>query len=331
MSEAILSLSLRPQSFDVMVGSVSLTSAIRKQVGSRAPQAWMFSGPSGSGKTTIARIMAIAYQCTHQKEWGNPCQDCVANSRNFNIFEINASEVNGVEEITQVAQSSRLLPMQPSQRRVYILDEAQRLTSQAQNVLLKYFEDAPKTTVWIICTTEPSKILATLKRRCLLHNVKPLSMEDTEKLVKKACKVTGTDKDPKVLLEALYEADVNTPATVLMAVEKWVSGTTAKEAINTEASSVNTLRVCKAVSNGDWLTLRKELKGMAAEESRLVRSSVAGWLKGWLLREVDPKKRMVLASSILELLSSNSPLDDPALSVWLTARLYEICRKLKIQ
>ena len=166
---------------DGLIGQKKVVSAIRSQIKSgRIPHAWMFTGITGAGKTTIARILAVALQCHHQKNFGSPCKDCWSARKDFAIYEVNASELNGVEDIGKIAANSRFAQMPPSTKRVYILDEAQMLSKNAQNLLLKFFEDASSTTVWIICTTERQKIIKTLQSRCMAYAMVPLSFRRSE-------------------------------------------------------------------------------------------------------------------------------------------------------
>jgi DNA polymerase-3 subunit gamma/tau len=151
----------------------------------RQPRAWMFSGITGTGKTTIARIIAKSLQCTHSNVFGEPCKACRA-STSFDIAEVNAAELNGVDAIKELAQHSTYFPSPGSQAKVIILDEAQRITKPAQNILLKYFEEPPKTTTWIVCTTEPDQILRTLRGRCYQLQVRPLRGKLAEAFIKEA-------------------------------------------------------------------------------------------------------------------------------------------------
>ena len=322
----ILSLSLRPRRLSDLIGQEAMVKALRNQMAKRPPQTFMFWGSTGVGKTTIARILAVAFQCTHQQPglWGDPCAECWKRRSTFAIHEINASDVSGVEELGKVAQLSRFRSME-SAKRVIILDEFQKATNSAQNLLLKPFEEPPPGTIWIVLTTEPQKILPTLRRRCTTYLLKGLSIDDQEKMLRNAAAATGIARDLKPLFEAAHEQGVTSPALLLMALEKYAAGMGAKEAASgTDGGTVDSLRICKAVTSGDWPTLQKNLKDMTPDDSRFVRASVIGWIKGCLLRESSVKH----ASSLVEL-TAPAPLEDNLLMPWLLGVLWKICARYR--
>lgn len=324
----VLSLSLRPQRLSDLVGQKQLVAAIRSQIQSgRLPHAWLFSGLSGGGKTTIARIIAVALQCTHTEVWGDSCDACLQQRNKYQIFEINASEVNGVEEIGKIASSSVFSPIAPSRYRVFILDEAQMLTSNAQNLLLKHFEDAPETTVWIICTTAPNKILMTLRRRCMSYAVSSLSIKGRELFLQKAAATLPVKVNLDPLIEQVHYAQLGSPGMLLMALEKYAAGLSPQAAVSggSDATTENAYRICLAVSNGKWNDLRALLAKTIPEESRWIRASVSGWFRGMLLKEGSPERRAKLSKTLLQLSSSDAPLDDAALMNWLIAVLSQVC------
>lgn len=319
----VLSLAYRPRTFSELIGQRVLTKAIINQYKSkREPQAWLFHGQSGGGKTTIARILALSLQCTH-KGIGYPCKECRKNKSEFEIHEINASQISGVEVIEQVAEGSEYIPMPPTRKKVYILDEAQRLSSASQNLLLKFFEDAPKTTVWIICTTEPEKILNTLRRRCLQYSVIPLKRTGVEELVKSIAEKIETTKDLEPFLEAAYEAKINSPALILMAMERFLAGVPAEKAVQSSDSSVDTRIMAKALTQGDLETVHKIMKEVSIEDVRVIRVAVSKYLTAMLLKSPTDNKNIVKG---ITLLAQAGRVEESMQIQFTAAILHSLCR-----
>jgi len=322
----ILSLSLRPRTLSGMFGQGAIVKSIRSHMATRAPQAWLFHGGTGCGKTTLARIMSVAYQCEHMKLWGDPCPACWTDASSYAIHEVNASEVSGVEEIGKIASMSRTRPMGCA-KRVIILDEMQRVSSPAQNLLLKPTEEPPSTTIWIFCTTEPGKILATLRRRCTTYQLHPLGFTEREKFLQRSALAIKFDAPLTLLFEQVHLAGISSPALLLMALEKFTMGSSAEEAVaGTDGVSTNSLRICKAVTAGDWRSLRDALVNASPEESRWIRGSVSGWLRKALAEDNDSPSREKAALSLYDL-STNTPIDDASMLYWLWAVLYKICKR----
>lgn len=326
-TDAILPLALRPRGLSEMVGQEKLVSAIRKQMSTRPPSVFLLHGSTGVGKTSLARILALSFQCDRQgKLWGEPCGECWSRWSEFCVHEVNASETNGVEEIGKVAEMGRYRPTPPSKKRVIILDEAQLMSNNAQNLLLKHFEEASKHTVWIICTTAPNKIIATLRRRCMTYQLHGLSFADREKLLKQSAEKAEVKRAIGPLVEAADSAQVSSPALLLMALEKYAAGFSPEEAVaGNEGTLVNTLAVCKAVTSGDWAKVREAVKDVTPEDVRWVRASVSGWLTGILKRESSSAKRDTIATAIRALVEP-APVEETLLLHWLWARLHSVCK-----
>lgn len=327
----VLSLSLRPRSFADLVGQKSLVQSIESQMSSgRVPRAWMFHGQSGGGKTTIARILALSLQIDGKEDgvFGAPSEAMWARFGDYAIYEINASSVNGVEALGRIADESTFLPSPPSKQRIYILDEAQRISDAAQNLLLKHFEDAPQTTTWMICTTHPQKILPTLRRRCFTLLVNPLSDVAMTKLLERAAKRIKLTKKLEPLKEQLDIAGINSPALILMALERYAGGASAATAVKTGDSELDSLRICRAFVRGDWPLIRAELKIASPEDARLIRLSVMGYLRSIMLSDSPSIPSSRLAATIREL-ATPGPIEDPAYLAWVSAILYQECKKYK--
>lgn len=314
---------LRPRRFKDMVGVEKLVQNIRKHFEKKnPPAAWLFSGPTGVGKTTIARIMAISFQCRHS-EFGSPCKKCMKNKRTFDIVEINASDTTGIDTLRDVVQGAYFVPKPGSRRRVYILDEAHQLSKSAQNLLLKYTEDCPRTTNWIICTTEPGNILETLRGRCLAYQVPLLGLEDVTKLVRRGLKFLKSERDVADLVDQLMNQRILGARNVLRSVQKYAdTDCTPKEAAEFGIiSEVNTHDLCRAIYTGSWEDAAKLLLDISNDEVPKIRGSIAGYYKEILLGQQQLTSRNAKIADHIMALNSIYP-TVPAL----VALLYKQCR-----
>lgn len=321
-----LSLSLRPRSFNQLFGQKSVTSAIINQLKSRRiPRAWLFGGATGSGKTTIARIIALSLQCTHAP-FGSPCKECWSQYNSHCITEVNASELNGVDAIKELAQASNFGPNPPSKVRVIILDEAQRVTVQAQSVLLKYFEEAPSTTCWIIATTEPEKILKPLRSRCLTYLLQPLKGGEVDRFIKWAAKRAKVVRPIDEYIDTVHEKGVSSPRLILMGLEKFASGIDPDKAIAASETDVDTLRICQALVKGIWTPIRSELEKSSPDDARTIRGAILGYLRVILLNPKETVNKKVV-SEVIEEIGRVQFVDEVAMSAMLTAILFRLVKR----
>jgi DNA polymerase III delta prime subunit len=330
MIEKIMAVSLRPKRFSDLFGLESTIKTIRQQIATRPPQAWMFSGASGRGKTTMARVMAVSYQCTHQSEFGEPCDACWKKYNTFSIHEINGSSMTGVEELGKVAETSQFRPGPGSLKRVIIIDEAQKISSASQNLLLKFFEEPPPNTIWIICTTEPAKILATLQRRMTKYRLLSLDYGQSKAFIEHTAQQVGIKRPLEPFVEQIAMADISGPGQILQALEKYAAGASIAEAVGgREGMDVNTLAICKAMTSGQWTKVRDLLLKSEVEDARYIRASCAGWLRGFMAR--GSGKDLERAAMCLQDLTQLVPYDDSILGAWLWPTLYRITRRYTTQ
>jgi len=159
----------RPQRFEEVIGQDHLVGALRNAVvGDRVAHAYLLSGPRGTGKTTTARILAKALNCEDLGSDGEPCGRCdsctaIERGTSMDLYELDAASNNSVENIRALNESVALGT--PGRRKVYLLDEVHMLSRGASNALLKTLEEPPDHVVFILATTDPQKVLPTVRSR----------------------------------------------------------------------------------------------------------------------------------------------------------------------
>lgn len=172
----------RPRNFEEIAGQEHITRTFKNALkNNKIAHAYLFSGPRGTGKTTIAKIISKAVNCEHAPV-SDPCNECdickgIDNNSVTDVIEIDAASNNGVDEIREIRDKVKYLPGL-GKYKVYIIDEVHMLSTGAFNALLKTLEEPPKHVIFILATTEPHKIPATIHSRCQRFDFRGISVPE---------------------------------------------------------------------------------------------------------------------------------------------------------
>ena len=185
----------RPTTLDGLVRQEHIVRILKNQIAAgRVGHAYLFCGPRGTGKTSTAKIFARAINCLSPVN-GSPCGKCaackaLADPANLDVTEIDAASNNGVNEMRDLREKVQYPPVS-CRYKVYIVDEVHMLSDSAFNALLKTLEEPPKHAVFILATTEPHKLPATILSRCMRFDFKLIPQEDIEAHLKEVLRAVG--------------------------------------------------------------------------------------------------------------------------------------------
>lgn len=202
----------RPLTFDSVVGQQHIVSTLEHAITEgRLSHAYLFCGPRGTGKTTMARILAKALLCrnaeTARAEGASgcmpdgTCEECelIAEGNHPDVYELDAASRTGVDNVREeIINSVNFAPVR-GRYKIYIIDEVHMLTTAAFNALLKTLEEPPAHVIFVLCTTDPQKILETILSRCQRFDFHRIGNEDIEHRLAYVCEQEGFDYDDEAL------------------------------------------------------------------------------------------------------------------------------------
>lgn len=203
----------RPERFEEIIGQKHIVKILRNQIKKgTVSQSYLFAGTRGTGKTTTARILAKAVNCTCSDPGVDlPCGECancraITEGRFLDVVELDAASNNGVESLRQITESVQYPPT-VGKYKVYIIDEAHMLTDSAENAFLKTLEEPPAHVIFILATTNPEKIKATIKSRCLTLNFRHVSENDLLDGMRRICQKKAINIEEDALAVITRKAD----------------------------------------------------------------------------------------------------------------------------
>lgn len=261
----------RPKTLKGMVGNKSTVAALRNMLERKTvPHTILFHGPSGCGKTTLARILKRELEC-----------------HDLDFAEMNCSDFRGIDTIREIARTMTLAPAAGACR-IWLLDEFHQMTSQGMNAALKIFEDTPSHVYFFLCTTEPQKLLKTIRTRCCEMPVEPLSEEDTKRLLRRVAKREKIKLDQDTL-DDISDASEGSARRSLVILDKVknLAGADRSAAISLQEEDREGIELCRAILKGKgWSSVAKVLREVKGEPESL-RWAVMRYCKTILLKKDD--------------------------------------------
>ena len=193
----------RPKNFSDVIGQEHIVRTLKNQIeNNNVGHAYLFCGTRGTGKTSTAKIFSRAVNCTnlHNDEPCNECENCreILEDKNMDVVEIDAASNNSVDDIRELRENVKYSPAK-SKYKVYIIDEVHMLSQGAFNALLKTLEEPPSYVIFILATTEPHKIPATILSRCQRFDFKRVTVKDISSRMRYICEKEGIEADEKAL------------------------------------------------------------------------------------------------------------------------------------
>ncbi len=196
----------RPQTFDEIIGQGHVTTTLAREVAEgKVAHAYLFSGPRGTGKTTTARILAKALNCQNRGADGTPCNVClscvsITDGTSLDVLELDAASHNSVDDIRDIKVSVTTVASSATSKRIFVLDEAHMLSKAAGNALLKTLEEPPEHVHFVLATTEPYKLLDTIRSRSQRFDFHPVPIEELAGHLSVISDREGYKTDPAALL-----------------------------------------------------------------------------------------------------------------------------------
>lgn len=272
----------RPTSFDKVAGNDQLIEDLRSIISKDdPPHVFLFTGPRGCGKTTIGTILA--------HELGVAPEDFV---------DLDSADFRGIDTVRDMRRNSQYKALK-GERRAWLIDECHKMTNDAQNALLKGLEKPPSHCFYILCTTDPDKLLTTVRSRCVTYTVKPLIEQHMVALLHKVARAEG-EKVERPILQAIFEKSLGHSRDALQLLEQVLATPPEKrmEFVN-KAEVVKEAgdKIVKALlgMNG-WKAVKEELKTIDDNDVEQVRRAALGYAMKVLLGDKDND----LAAAVLD-------------------------------
>jgi len=254
------------------------------------PHFLLFTGPSGCGKTTIARILKGKLNCG-----------------DMDFYELNVADFRGIDMVRDIRNKMSLAPMSGDVR-VWLVDEAASLTKDAQNAFLKMLEDTPDHVYFFLATTDPQKLLKTIRTRATELKVKPLSADDAEALVLDVAEKEGRKDLPEELVEKIVDLSQGSPRKLLVLLDQVIQEKDVDRAMDSLSAGVaekDAIELARMLlTGGTWNQVAKFLKGFEGldDQAESIRWLILSYMSTVALNSPKQAER---ACSIMESFRDN--------------------------
>lgn len=270
----------RPESLDDFVGNLSLKKSLKNILESeKMPRTFLFIGPSGCGKTTLANIICN-YFGVHD----------------FDISKINSSNNRGIDTARTIIENCKYKPMR-SKYKIFILDEVHKTTNDFQNAMLEILENPPSYIIFILCTTDPDKLLKTIKTRCATFQVQKLKKKIISNYLKTIIEkneLNVIDEGPDLIAENA-EGSMRNALIYLNMINNVDKIKTVTNLLNKSVDDkAQIIDLCRALIQGKkWNTISKLLQTIGDDPEK-VRQTVLSYCTTILLKENNPQAALII-------------------------------------
>lgn len=284
----------RPRTLKTVKGNSNLVKTLDSLlVDEDRPHSFLLHGPTGCGKTTLARIIASRLECV-----------------GTDLREINSADFRGIDTIRDLYSKSQFKPIE-GPCRVWIIDECHKMTNDAQNALLKILEEPPSYVYFILCTTDPQKLLAAIKGRCSQFQVKPLSENEMTSLLQRVVKKEDEELEDEIY-EIIIRDSLGLPRNALQILEQVLRTEPAQRkevAQQAAAEQSESIELCRVLINdkATWKQVQAVLNRLRDQEAESIRRVVLGYCQAVLLKSDHWRAGAVLEAFIEPFYDSGFP------------------------
>lgn len=260
----------RPRKLEAMIGQDSTVKMLKQMLKrNRLPHTLLFEGPSGCGKTTFARILRKTLGCGKH-----------------DFVEKNCADFRGIDMVRDIRSHLQQAPISGSCR-IWLIDEAHKLSNDAQNAFLKMLEDTPNHVYFMLATTDPQKLLPTIRTRCTEAIVKKLSNSNMQKLIGRVCKKEEVEI-PEEVIEEIIESSEGSARKALVLLNQIIDLEDEEDMLETIKATTMEIQakiIARTLLNPrvKWYEMAKIIRETAGEEAEQIRWMVLGYSKKVLL------------------------------------------------